>query len=311
MINLYEMFEKCKNADDFIRISDEYKNEIYIGINSRMQKTLVIRGGSKQKRVKSSKNINVDIIPKKNNKVSLVFSLIDDQYSTAFYKFCEDIIKNTRYIEKNRVIVHTIARWKIWREMFDKTHISTLSVSQVKGLIGELLFLKYYLSTSFDIQKAINSWTGPEGNPKDYYCDDTWYEIKTIQSSMNSVGITSFEQLDFENIDYGYLVVIKLIKVSKETISSVNLNSLVFDIIRQINDPYLLEDFNRKLQSVGYNYSEVYDELCFKHKNTVFYQVDESFPCLRKDNVPQNVVKVTYELSLNSLKEESVLQWNF
>ena len=46
------------------------------------------------------------------------------------------------------------------------------------GIIGELLFLKDTMIPTFGVEKAIESWMGPEKTHKDFSFDDKWIEIK-------------------------------------------------------------------------------------------------------------------------------------
>ncbi len=307
MIDLNKMFDKCRYPEEVLRVDEKYSNDIYVGYDKLMQKTLVVRGFSKQKIVKSTKNINVSLDKKDNNKISLSFTLLDARYSTLFYKFCEDIIANSVNIEKEKIIIHTIGRWKTWINMFENASNSGLGLLQIQGLMGELLFIKNYLMKEFGEEVAINSWTGPEGNHKDFYCKYKWYEVKTIGLSKHSVLISSIEQLDDEEI--GFLVVNKLQKVSKEFYNTINLNKLVFEITKLVHDPYLLESFNIKLKTLGYTYHKEYDDINYIHKKTTFYKVDKEFPCLKRCNISKEILKANYELELTDLVEERVLLW--
>ena len=78
--------------------------------------------------------------------------------------------KATRFVGK---------RYKEWREMLANARGNLLSPSEIKGLLGEMYFLKDFLCTHYGAEKAALSWTGPKRLPQDYIIGDTWFEVKT------------------------------------------------------------------------------------------------------------------------------------
>jgi len=307
MINLDKMFNSCNVKESYIRINPKYLNDIYLGYNEDGLKTLVVVGKSKQKEIKSTNSINVAISKRMDGRVNLGFSLYEDKYSSVFYKFCEDIIENSIKVPTERVIVHTIKRWGVWKALFDKPIKGKLSKEQVKGLIGELMFLKHYLIDKYGQDRAIDCWVGPDNNPKDFWIDDLWYELKAVNESKQSVAISSLEQLDSDHL--GYMVVNKFQATSNQYKDHININTLISHLAITIENPDVLETLMLKLFKSGYEYNVEYDEICFEYKRTTFYKIDNEFPILRRNKLPTDILKVSYELSLVNLDKERVVKW--
>lgn len=307
MIELNEMFNTCTDPNSYIRVNAELLNDIYVGFNQEMMKSIVIIGKSKQKLVKSTKSINANISSRSDGRVSLKFSLIENRYSSVFYKFCEDIIQNSEMISQAKVISHSLSRWKVWKALFVNSSGSIMGDKKIMGLIGELMFLKNHMINSYNMADSISSWMGPHGNPKDFQIDDKWFEIKAVKESKQSVIISSFEQLDSKL--GGYLVIIKLQNTSKESVAKLNLNLLVTDIAVNIKENEVFENFMEKLKNVGYEFNEEYENHCFEYKSTVYYKVDSDFPVIRRNMVPKQVLKISYELSFVNINEERIAKW--
>ena len=177
----------------------------------------------------------------------------------------------------------------------------------IKGLIGELLFLKNFMFDEYGTSESIEAWTGPLGNPKDYLINDTWYEVKTVNESKQSIRISSLEQLDSELL--GYLVVIKLESTSNQVNNHINLNSLIGYIAGFIEDAEDLEKFIRKLNNLGYQFDIEYNEYCYVYKRTVFYKVDLEFPVIKRKSLSNSIIRVSYELALVDIQAERTEKW--
>jgi hypothetical protein len=232
---------------------------------------------------------------------------LEKRYSTVFYRLCEDLIANAEKISIERVISHSIRRWNIWRALFNNKHNKLMGSELIKGLIGELLFLKNFMFDEYGTSESIEAWTGPLGNPKDYLINDTWYEVKTVNESKQSIRISSLEQLDSELL--GYLVVIKLESTSNQVNNHINLNSLIGYIAGFIEDAEDLEKFIRKLNNLGYQFDIEYNEYCYVYKRTVFYKVDLEFPVIKRKSLSNSIIRVSYELALVDIQAERTEKW--
>ena len=126
-----------------------------------------------------------------------MFSLEDKEVSGLFYKFCEDLIEQTKSINDISLGYITIVnRYFQWKKMFVSSKKHLLDETNIKGLIGEILFLKGNLADRIGLSCALKSWTGQELTHKDFSYGDNWFESKAISKNANSIKISSLEQLD-------------------------------------------------------------------------------------------------------------------
>ena len=157
------------------------------------------------------------------------------------------------------------------------------------------------MTKEYGVDKAINSWIGPDYADQDFVCDDTWYEVKSTVPGSDSVRISSVEQLDSKIP--GHLSVVYLDKTSDTDKKRLSLNALVKEVKNSIPDTMLQLQFESKLIELGYYYHEDYDRINFKLGGVSVYSVGQDFPCIRKDSTPISTVRISYDLLLSHIDE--------
>lgn len=193
-------------------------------------------------------------------------------------------------------------RYKEWREMLANARGNLLSPEEIKGLLGEMYYLKNYLAPLYGIEKAALSWTGPRRLPQDFILDDTWHEVKTISSGKSEVSISSIEQLD--SVRTGELVILRADKTSIANTNAVNLNSLYKDLMTLIASDHEKEIFSNMLLRYGYYPRAEYEseEYTFEIKGMQRYVVNTDFPCIRRADLPASVTEAKYALSVAAIE---------
>lgn len=295
-----EKFEICSCNNGYKRFNDAHPIDIYIGLNEKHQKSLIIVSSGNIEDVESSRMINVCLSQREDNRLALSFDLLEDDMSDLFYKFCADIIESTKIYNKMNTINFVIQRWKDWISLFKNPINDLLSELEIKGLLGELIFLKDYMFEKYGIEKSLNAWMGPEMSHKDFEVNDTWYEIKTINQNGIDIKISSIEQLDSNSI--GELVVIKLEKSNIETNLNISLNGYIVNL-RNIIPEELISIFDRKIALAKYKYESDYDQYIYSLKNIVHYKVNNRFPRITKNSLPNGIIRVSYDILLDNIDE--------
>ena len=151
-------------------------------------------------------------------------------------------------------------------------------------------------------RELVNAWTTYKDACRDFIFDDTWNEIKTVQSTSDYITISSIEQLDHD-MD-GYLTVFKLDKASSNSTQTCTLNSIVNELRALLGftvEPIL----NRKLLAKGYTYNEAYDQYFFTFKGKTRYIVNATFPRISKERLSPAIKSAQYEILLNRIEEWS------
>lgn len=306
MIDLKNRFENLKDTDKYQRVDSSHPIPWYIGLDGRNRYSLFVITKTQPKNINSIKLMSVFVGERKDGNFGITFSLVDKTNLDLFIHFCDDMIEYTRYIVKLDNSVDFICnRYSQWQKAFIKTEGKLLSYEQIKGLIGELCFLKMKMMPLYGPEKAVESWSGIESTDQDFACNGTWYEVKSTVSGSSSIKISSVEQLDVSN--EGHLVVVSLDRTSEADTSKLTLNSMVELVIEAIPSRVCQDNLKNRLLAYGYYFDKAYDKYGFKYNGMVAYKVDSEFPCLRKKDIPASVQNAKYELSLaaiDSFKEE-------
>lgn len=233
----------------------------------------------------------------------LVLLLNETSNWEIFKSLCVDLIYASENASNHAEAVNVIVRRLLrWHEFLKREKLHLLSAEVIKGLIGELLFMRNMLVPQFGWDDAISFWKGPLGAPQDFAVHDTAIEIKA-QSGISKpyVQISSLEQMEAQLPNF-YLVVYTLATTEPDHIEAFTLNSLVAEIRMALNsaDDLTRELFESLIFQVGYIQIDHYDSPYFRCVANRSFCVGEEFPRLMVGNVPAGITKVSYQISLDS-----------
>jgi hypothetical protein len=288
----------------FLQIDTQHPLEWHIGYQSISQRTLLLICDADIGSIESSKSMAVARRKREtDNRWTLSFELLRDEQESVFAILCADIIEHSRPATNEKdALALVIGRYKQWSRLLESQKSGLMDEQSRKGLLGELLFLRSRIQGNDEILSAVQGWVGADGADQDFIYADGWFEVKSIGASAISVSISSLEQL--ANSDYGELVIMRLDKVAPEKANALSLN----DIVRQVSGALIgsadaLDLLHSKLNDYGYIDLQEYSEQKYYCSSVQRYRVDASFPKLTKQNVPQQVESLHYELSLPSLAD--------
>lgn len=219
-----------------------------------------------------------------------------------FLALCNDIVRTTYDVHKTTSSVALIIRrLNRWREFLKKAKSPLLSEEKVKGLIGELLFIRNYLEPVFGIQQSIFFWRGPEGYSQDFEINDCAVEVK-CQSGVSSphVKISSEDQL-CSQLPNLYLHVVTLGRAVQEDGLTHNLPELIKGIRDMLlaDSSDMLEAFNDKIFETGYVDIDEYMEYNYVNTKIATYIILDDFPRICRKDLHEAVQKVGYSISLS------------
>ena len=250
-----------------------------------------------------------------NNNSRLVLILKEKENWELFLALCNDLLSSTIRIKSSIVGSSTILqRLRRWHEFLKKKRLDILSEEKIKGLIGELLFIKNHLVSKYDIIDAIKFWIGPEGAPQDFNINNCAVEVKCqLGSTKPSVQISSVDQL-FSQLPKLFLFVVTLGKSTVDNMNSLSLPFLISEINEYLkNESDCLNQFQDKLMEVGYFYSNKYLDYNYILSDEHVYNVKDSFPRICPDDLKQGIIKLTYNIALAECSpyEINIANWEF
>ena len=292
---LKDKFINTPGSGLFSRIDSSHPLDLYVGIDENGRYAFKLRDTfNPYTKIKQVSHIEVGQFANEDFN-TLMFSLLEPALLDLFIVFCDDIISSTTGIETGvegyKVIID---RFYLWRKMFS-SHKTRLDESEVMGLIGEISFLNDYLFDLYGKTVALESWSGREMTHKDFSYNNCWYEVKTINASKYSVGISSLEQLHSNAA--GELVIYKLEKMS-QAYNGLSINILAKNVLASLDSNLDKDLFLSRLKESGFTFDSSYDEYIYDVVSMKRYTVSDDFPKLTRENIIPAIVKISYELDI-------------
>lgn len=261
----------------------------------------------------------IETYSKKNNNDGnfyLILSLIRNDEWEIFYALCNDLIESTKNakdtIHGRELILNRLKQWQAFLKHKSK---NILSEEEIKGLIGELYFMKHYLMNQYQLKDAIKFWQGPQGSSQDFIINRLAIEVKCrVGTTPPKVKISSIDQLTTE-LDKLILFVITIGKSTSDNPASTNLPNIVNYYKSNLSNtsPDLLEYFNSLLLNIGYTYCKEYEEYNYVITKCEAYQVKDEFPKIDINNIAKGVTDIRYNINLNHCSQYKINanDWKF
>lgn len=294
--NILAKFLEGFKESYFVRVGTKDHN-LFIGKDEKNRFCFEYRGSFIPVRLYCSSPLVISQYKGDNNIYILRFSLEQDDLISCFSAFCEDLIGSVANVSDENIVYKTLsARYQAWRKLF-KPNGETLRETEIMGLIGELTFLRNYAIPHWGIDTALTSWTGPEKTHKDFSNNKAWFEIKTINVGKETVHISSIEQLDSDTD--GILYVYFLERLSP-TYNGITLNSIITELYSGFN--LLQKDMLlNKLELFKYDFNQSYDSYVYAVRDECAYIVKNGFPRIIRENVPNPISKVQYDVIISEI----------
>ena len=306
MSNPWSDIEKPSSEFNVRLVAEHHPLRLYWGVDSRGRYLFVVDASESAMPVRS-------ILPDLEGvKVAtavqagrgrIVLLLNETPNWELFHSLCNDLVRASAGAhDEIAAVAVVVRRLQRWQDFLRRARTAILPLEEIKGLLGEMLFLTNPVAKHFGWDAAIGFWKGPEDAPQDFAIHDIAVEVKCQSgSSKPSVRITSVEQLN-PQLPHGYLVVQTLATAEAESEGAFTLNSLTERIRTELGDasPATRERFEGLLYSAGYLHHEYYDSLVFQRVATSSYRIADGFPRLRPSDIPPGIQRVTYQLELEA-----------
>lgn len=236
-----------------------------------------------------------------NGNYMLLLVLKEKKEWQIFLSLCNDIVASTRELEQHiqatRIILRRLKRWQ---EFLQSARSGLLPEKEIKGLIGELLFIKKHLSPAFGTGKAIQFWQGPEDAPQDFNVHNCAIEVKCqLGTTTPKVRISSVDQL-CSQLPQMFLYVVTLGKSEEEAGEAVNLPGLIQEIRGTLEEDYPSdsERFNNLIYQTGYIDSDEYEQFSYIPVSEKMFSVIPGFPRICPEELSPGIERLTYDIKL-------------
>jgi hypothetical protein len=303
-MRIEDLIQKWNDAPSydksFRRVDDSHILDIYVGKDNDRRREIMIVSDIEPGKINSSKALDIQKGKRNDGRWATRIILIKSDEEEVFTHLCWDLIEQSRgAATKSAAIEILTTRFLKWQKLMESGS-DLLSNEVIRGLIGELIYIRQSLKNSYTWDEVMSAWLGPDGADKDFVFENTWTEVKTITSGKTFITISSLEQLDSDNS--GVLSVIIL----DNTTSSDTEGFSFYDIVSEIHNelqtyPSALFAYESKLMSLGYYERREYHEKHYVLRAIRNYTVNESFPKLLHSSVSDSITNARYDISLPSI----------
>lgn len=233
---------------------------------------------------------------------ALVLTLERQVDKDLFFGLCETLIARLRETtDSATALAVALAHIKRWQRFLAGRRKRLLSAEEIRGLFGELVFLRYLYQNSLGESAAVDAWRGPDGSHQDFIFGNTSVEIKSLSGQERStVRISSEDQLETLS-DNLFLLVYRLSDLP-ESDQSLSLNGLVHLIENELTDAAAVEGLSKRLATYGYVELKQYDKPKLRVTARSAYHVTQGFPRLVRSALPDGIVRLSYEIELEKLE---------
>lgn len=297
-----ELFNGLSAINSFQRVDPEHLLDLYCGYDEMHRYTLLLLNSSEPRSLVSSKVIDVSTGKRDSDgRWALSFSLVDNKFKDLFLQFCDDMIMSSQTLKDPAIGSEFICmRYIGWQEMLSASKGGLLSKSEIKGLIGEMVFLRDVLIPRYGKELSLQAWMGPRMADQDFVFPDTWYEVKATTSDAEQLRISSIEQLDCAV--EGTLAVLALDQTSVIDGRRITVNTLFRELMEDMEEDALKATFSNLLLKMGFYPRPEYEDYTYRLNGVRQYRVDRGFPCLRRGSVPPSVVNAVWTLALSAIE---------
>lgn len=301
-----EIIPSGKGEFEYKLLSKESTPQLNIGFNKKSQRCLILElpfDFEKPFQQFEKENLSLKYFKKEK---CLCIILNDEFFKDLFDDLILSIYSKIYNISNTEEYSELFTRHFFkWSAFFENKKTDCLSRDQVKGLIGELFYLKNLLVNSeLSVDENLSSWRGPYDEGHDFVFEFTDYEIKTIESSKNNVRISSEFQLESEK---GKELVLVVIFVSPDIENGLSLKSLINEIKTVVHEKLgdnsiFINALAQKALTIGdleqyeiYRYTPI-QEISYDSNGV-------NFPKLIRSSIPEEINKLNYNIRLNLIEE--------
>jgi hypothetical protein len=281
----------------FQLLDAEHPLKFYIGREMRGEYLLLLVDSEKPPPLKDMRSVQIRSFERPDGQWALLLVLTQPELAGIFSLLCEDLVACSRHLLPGSLGAGFVGRRLInWRRLLEEGRASLLSLSEVRGLFGELWLLDRYFLGKLGTLDAVRAWVGPFGADQDFQTADDACEVKTIQPDAPAVSISSEMQL--HSTTRALTLVVLSLSEGPDG-KGISLNDLVAELRGKLaNDADARDALDDRLAAAGYLVRNDYNAPTFRIVSAKLFLVNKDFPCILPASVPSGVLAVRYQIML-------------
>ena len=281
-------------------------NRFWVALNEEEELVFFVEeeGLHEVKKPKELSGLDILITPFENNKTRLVCTLKEQGLKDKFSIVAKDVAYSVSEYKGSDLIIQSKERILSWAN-FLKPSRKGLTFSEWIGLWGELYTLVNILGNALTMENAVKFWIGPENKKQDFTMNKIAIETKTTLSGDGSViKISSLEQLEKITQELYLMHIFCNYTTNEEAFSLEKLHKKCLELTN--NDQATQLKFLNKVNKLYGKASQEQLETGLEFMSYDLFLVDEEFPKLVPETVPNSVSKAKYEITSRGLAKYRV-----
>ncbi|MDO5633530.1 MAG: PD-(D/E)XK motif protein [Micrococcus sp.] len=257
----------------------------------------------------STRGIEVDAESQLGDEPEIAFISRNPALDTIFLSFVRFAVDRTAHATDERGALRELAdAYNAFRKYMESDR--GLSPEALKGLVAELVVMRWLIDRGFDPASVLSGWKGPFKENKDFVLPDgRAFEVKSAPYNSGGVRISSPDQLEPNGLDLA-LCVVRMEKAVEGMDGAESLAGILDKIVAQLSaagaDSAVLEV---GLEAYGLQPDdEVSRESWFACRRPMEYVVADGFPRISRSSVPPGVSGVSFVIGLSALESFQIAE---
>jgi hypothetical protein len=286
----------------FRRIDESHPLDLYAGIDHQGKRVLLLISDVAPPTLPAAGVVEITANQRADREFAVVLQVGRQEYAEIFGRLCQDLVDFTRDAVPQNGAEALLRRVARWRKLLEFGQSTILSGAALRGLVGELWFLRFVALDRVGTDLAIKSWVGPFEAPQDFVFDDLAVEIKALSPGLERVTISSMQQLHAADIAL-FLAVVILAPADQNAADTFTVGQLVRSVrdIAGARASALLE-LELRLAEAGYSDHEEYERTWYRVTHVRYFNIRGDFPRLTREQVPAGILDTTYTIDLGACK---------
>lgn len=283
----------------------DYPIELFGQLDSRSRPGLLALSDRPPPKPPSYSAFDIGVGQRADSRWAISLSLAQESLASQFAAMCDKVLQLGATCppgaDAGAFLLQQVARW---HRMLALGPDGLMTAEAQRGLLGELVVLRASFDR-FGAEVSVLGWVGPDDAPQDFLLPELPVEVKTVLAGVQTVNISSLEQLDISDGSLA-LAVVEVVQCANGT-GGTTLSAAVRSHRGLLADNvHARERFEEQLSKAGYTDRDEYDEIEYRVVRTRWFGVSDEFPRLVRSAVPLPVTNAKYQLLLSALATHEI-----
>ena len=176
---LWQELATVSERPAFRRVDDTHPLDLYATVLNTNEPGITLISKEKPPLPPDYAAVSVSRSQRSDSRWYLTIALKKYEFLSHFAVLCEDLVESSRQASERSAPAFLLSRLARWKRLMDEPRSDLLSDAELRGLVGELLFLKDTAIPRWGGSLSLTGWEGPFDAPHDFVFPELNVEVKT------------------------------------------------------------------------------------------------------------------------------------